>query len=101
MPDIEKVMSGLEGLTWDDWSEYHSNSEVQNIAKDTFELLKEQNKELDHLKKCRHDCKIDCLLDKYEALLKENEELKERLEASNGTITNLKNRMEERKVCAN
>lgn len=95
MSDIEKVMSGIEGLTWDDWSDYHSDSEVQNIAKDALELLKEQEKELERLKKCRHNCKIDCLLEKYEALKKENEELKEELEASNGANKNLIERIGE------
>ena len=42
MADQEKVLSWLEGLTDDDWREYHSDSEVQNIAKEAFELLKEQ-----------------------------------------------------------
>ena len=39
MADINTVMSWLEGLTWDDWHEYHSDSEVQNIAKSALELL--------------------------------------------------------------
>jgi rRNA maturation endonuclease Nob1 len=42
MPDHEKVMSWLEGLTDDDWRRYHSDSEVRNIAKAALELLKEQ-----------------------------------------------------------
>ena len=42
MTDRKTVMSWLEGLTWDDWHEYHSDSEVQNIAKATLELLKAQ-----------------------------------------------------------
>ena len=42
MADREKVLSWLEGLTFDDWRMYHSDSEVQNIAKAAFELLKEQ-----------------------------------------------------------
>ena len=42
MVDIEKVMSWLEGLSQDDWQDYHSDSEVQNIAKEALELLKEQ-----------------------------------------------------------
>ena len=41
MEDIEKVMSWLEGLTQDNWREFHSDSEVQNIAKYALELLKE------------------------------------------------------------
>ena len=42
MPDLEKVIGDLEGLTWDDWHEWHSDSEVRQIAKDAIELLKEQ-----------------------------------------------------------
>lgn len=37
-----QVMSWLEGLTFDDWHMYHSDSEVQEIAKAAFSLLKEQ-----------------------------------------------------------
>ena len=44
MADIEKVMSWLEGLSQDDWREFHSDSEVSNIAKDALELLKEHPK---------------------------------------------------------
>ena len=53
MEDIKTVMSWLEGLTWDDWHEYHSDSEVQNIAKSALELLKEQKK----IVRCK-DCKL-------------------------------------------
>lgn len=42
MTDRKEVMSWLEGLTDEDWRRYHSDSEVQNIAKEAFELLKEQ-----------------------------------------------------------
>ena len=41
MEDIEKVMGWLEGLTFDDWRDYHSDSEVSNTAKAALELLKE------------------------------------------------------------
>lgn len=52
MTDREKVLSWLEGLTDDDWRMYHSDTEVQNIAKEAFELLKEQ----EAVVRCR-DCK--------------------------------------------
>ena len=39
---MDKVIGDLEGLTWDDWHEWHSDSEVRQIAKDAIELLKEQ-----------------------------------------------------------
>jgi hypothetical protein len=44
MPDREKVMSWLDGLSQPDWREYHSDSEVQNIAQVALKLLKEQEK---------------------------------------------------------
>ena len=49
MEDIKTVISWLEGLTWDDWSDYHSDSEVQNIAKSALELLKEQQEKIRQL----------------------------------------------------
>ena len=42
MTEREKVMSWLEGLTDEDWRRYHSDSEVQTIAKSALELLKKQ-----------------------------------------------------------
>lgn len=42
MEDREQVLSWLEWLTFDDWRDYHSDSEVQTIAKAAFDLLKEQ-----------------------------------------------------------
>ena len=37
--DKTEIMANLEDLTWDDWRMYHSDSEVQNIAKSAFDLL--------------------------------------------------------------
>ena len=42
MADRTTVMSWLEGLAQDDWRQFHSDSEVQEIAKAAFALLKEQ-----------------------------------------------------------
>ena len=42
MHDIKIIMSWLEGLTEPDWRMFHSDSEVQTIAKETLALLKEQ-----------------------------------------------------------
>ena len=42
MTDRKTVIGLLEGLTWDDWSEYHSDSEAREIAKAALEMLKEQ-----------------------------------------------------------
>lgn len=43
--DRTDIMANLEGLTWDDWRMYHSDTEVQNIAKSAFDLLIELLKE--------------------------------------------------------
>ena len=37
-----QVMSWLEGLAQDDWRQFHSDSEVQEIARAALALLKEQ-----------------------------------------------------------
>lgn len=42
MINRQKIMSDLEGLTFDDWHMYHSDTEVQGIAIDAMELLKKQ-----------------------------------------------------------
>lgn len=42
MTDRKTAMSWLEGLTEDDWRMYHSDTEVQEIAKVTLELLRKQ-----------------------------------------------------------
>ena len=44
-------MSWLEGLAQDDWRQFHSDSEVQEIAKAAFALLKEQEAQIQQLKK--------------------------------------------------
>ena len=41
-PDRVSVMSWLEGLAQDDWRQYHSDSEVQEIARSALALLEEQ-----------------------------------------------------------
>ena len=53
--DIEKTMSWLEGLSQDDWREFHSDSEVQNIAKSALELLKEQQKEIKRIRRLSNE----------------------------------------------
>lgn len=40
--DMKSVMAWLEGLAQDDWRQFHSDSEVQEIAKAAFAVLKEQ-----------------------------------------------------------
>ena len=57
MPDRKTVMSWLEGLTQDDWQSFHSDSEVQQIAMATLELLKEQEPRLlNYDEISNHDC---------------------------------------------
>ena len=41
MADRKQIMSWLEGLAQDDWPMYHSDSEVQEIAKAALALLNE------------------------------------------------------------
>ena len=52
MPDREKVMSWLEGLAQQDWRMFHSDSEVQEIARNALALLEEQKPVI----RCK-DCK--------------------------------------------
>ena len=63
MADRKKVLSWLEGLTFDDWRMYRSDAEVQNIAKEAFELLKESVKII-RCKDCKHySCRCCHLFD--------------------------------------
>jgi hypothetical protein len=49
--DKVTVMSWLEGLSQDDWRDFHSDSEVQNIAKDALKLLELQEKIINRLQR--------------------------------------------------
>ena len=51
MPDRTTVMSWLEGLAQDDWRMFHSDSEVQEIARNALALLKEQKAQIQQLKR--------------------------------------------------
>lgn len=60
MTDQEKIMSWLEGLSQDDWRQFHSDSEVSNISKAALTLLKEQEelikamkRDLDLVRSCK------------------------------------------------
>ena len=55
MEDRKQIMSWLEGLEQDDWPMYHSDSEVQEIAKNALELLKEQ---VEHIERLEHDLAV-------------------------------------------
>lgn len=46
-----EVMSWLEGLAQENWRVFHSDNEVQNIAKAALELLKEQDEIIQRYKK--------------------------------------------------
>ena len=54
MTDIKTIMSWLEGLAEPDWRMYHSDSEVQTIAKETLDLLKKQEAVMEW-KDARHE----------------------------------------------
>ena len=76
MPDREMVMNWLKELAEPDWKSFHSISEVQIVAQDALALLKED---------C-HNCKLECLLqrydqlkEKYDKLLKKHEEREQRI----------------------
>ena len=51
MYEINTVMSWLEGLAQDDWADLHSDSEVQNIAKAALEVIEEQRREIERIKR--------------------------------------------------
>jgi len=48
--DRKSVMAWLEGLAQDDWRMFHSDSEVQEIARNALKLLKEQVDEIAELR---------------------------------------------------
>lgn len=49
MADLDNVIGNLEGLTWDDWHEWHSDSEVTAMAQDAMALLTKQATEIEKL----------------------------------------------------
>lgn len=49
MTNGQKIMSDLEGLTFDDWHMFHCDSDVQGIAIDALNLLKEQQEIINEL----------------------------------------------------
>ena len=46
---MDNVIGNLEGLTWDDWHEWHSDSEVTVMAQDAMALLIKQAMEIEKL----------------------------------------------------
>ena len=82
MTDQEKIFSWIEGLAQDDWRQFHSDSEVSNIAKAALTLLKEQEAMLIvrkwhkselgdysrlHCPKCDHEIEKPTFLERNEA----------------------------------
>lgn len=49
MIDRIKLMSDLEGLTFDDWAMFHCDKDVQGIAIDALELLEHDKKTIESL----------------------------------------------------
>lgn len=50
---------------------------MHQMFRDALALLKAQSEELDRLKLCRHNCKIECLLDEYNKVVAERDALRE------------------------
>ena len=81
MPDRKKVMSWLEGLAQQDWRMFHSDSEVQEIARNALELLKEQQDEIYALRV--ELASSNELAEGYAELLKEQEAINPEVEVLN------------------
>lgn len=82
MIDREKVIKGLEHCAGDGCKgcQYYEDCEMEDgftaLARDALALLKAQSEELDRLKLCRHNCKIECLLDEYNKVVAERDALR-------------------------
>ena len=77
-PEINTVMSWLEGLSEDNWVDFNSDSEVQNIAKSALKLLDEQAVEIQYLKNV---IKVkEQQIDAFMNLLKEHQKKQEGLQ---------------------
>lgn len=59
-------MAGLEGLTWDDWADWHSAAEVQEIARAALELLQREGTPIDDKPAARAQEPEDDALDRME-----------------------------------
>lgn len=88
MIDREKVIKGLEccmsdtDTAWPKCEEcpyndtHDSCASMRSMLADAIALLKAQSGELDRLKLCRHNCKIECLLDEYNKVVAERDALR-------------------------
>lgn len=54
----------------------HTYVKALSSIDDALALLKAQSEELDRLKLCRHNCKIECLLDEYNKVVAERDALR-------------------------
>lgn len=77
MMDRKEIISGLEMIVADDkiWrrADYYAT-----VCKEALGLIKAIDvapEELERLKKCRHACKIECLLEHYDAIKAQRDEL--------------------------
>lgn len=81
MIDREKGISNLKVLwTWATCQaiEPKDNPKIAQWVDETIALLNELDvtpDELDRLKRCRHECKIDCLLEHYNRVVEERDKL--------------------------
>lgn len=90
MPDREKVVKGMKCCRWGFCFACPYNDGVhgntgckKKLVDDALELLNALDvtpEELERLKKCRHECKIDCLLEHYDAIKAERDALLEKQE---------------------
>ena len=74
MNDLEKVIRGMESLKTRliDCGDGLDGAVVANA----IALLKAQDAELERLKNCRAECKIECLLDEYNKVVAERDALR-------------------------
>ena len=87
MADRDKVVKGMKCCRWGICFACPYNDGVhgntgckKKLVDDALELLNALDvtpEELERLKKCRHECKIDCLLEHYEKIKAERDALME------------------------
>ena len=91
MIDKEQVLSHLRVIrTWAAVGTYHEGIEkkcCEDVAQwvdEALELMEALNvspEELERLKLCRHECKVDCLLEHYNKVVEERDALRMKFEA--------------------
>lgn len=90
----EKVINGLfhcigSECIGDNYNEceYRRHGCIDALLKDAFAMLKAQSEELDRLKLCRHNCKIECLLEEYNKVVAERDALRKAQEPNEDWIS--------------